>query len=121
MIVLVSERTHTSVFLNDWSRVRECVGSVLWQWVRDMAESQSILRYAMQSDPPRRSEPVRRAQPAGRSLVGADGRGAAAERRHFRAGPPQEGVGYASRAGSAPQLPPTPTRARASCVKIPHI
>ena len=65
MIVLVSERTHTSVFLNDWSRVRECVGSVLWQWVRDMAESQSILRYAMQSDPPRRSEPVRRAQPVG--------------------------------------------------------
>lgn len=71
MIVLVSERTHTSVFLNDWSRVRECVGSVLWQWVRDMAESQSILRYAMQSDPPRRSEPVRRAQPRSEPTRGA--------------------------------------------------
>ena len=73
MIVSVSERTHTSVFLNDWSRVRECVGSVLWQWVRDMAQSQSILRYAMQSDPPRRSEPVRRAQPVAEPTARANG------------------------------------------------
>lgn len=79
MIVLVSERTHTSVFLNDWPRVRECVGSVLWQWVRDMAESQSILRYAMQSDPPRRSEPVRRA-----ARLRAERRGTSAPGRRLR-------------------------------------
>ena len=112
MIVSVSERTHTSVFLNDWSRVRECVGSVLWQWVRDMAQSQSILRYAMQSDPPRRSEPVRRAQPRS---DGADAGAQAAARpprggRHFRAGRRLRKVWATPRALAA--LPNSPRRRR---------
>ena len=115
MIVSVSERTHTSVFLNDWSRVRECVGSVLWQWVRDMAQSQSI--YSVMR--------CRAIHLADRSLCAArsDGARAAARGRREEEGraPPQEGVGYASRAGSAPQFPPTPTRARASRVQTPHI